>query len=270
MIKKYFLLTSLLVAGFILINAKSITKSINAALIEKSVARISDNLYAGKYEVSNNLYRQFLNDLRADKRDFDLKTCQIDSMNWTRINNGSMEVYATLYHVHPAYYEYPGVNISYEAANLFCVWLMDKYNSFPKRKFNKVRFRLPSEDEWIMAAKGRHPNQIYANGDSVRNKKGLLMYNFDASKEPGYKPNNTAKKANDNVEALAPCESYWPNDYGLYNMCGNVSEMTSTKGFAKGGNFIGNAEMIRIDARDYYEKTNCILGFRYYMDVINH
>src|ERR1022692_504433 len=182
MIKKYFLLSCLIVVGLILINAKSPTKPITAALIEKSVARIADNFYAGKYEVSNNLYRQFLNDLRVNKREYDLKICQIDSMNWTRVNNGSVEVYVTLYHAHPAYYEYPVVNISYDAAVLFCVWLTDKYNSFPKRKFNKVRFRLPTEDEWMMAARGGHPNYIYANGDSVRNKKGLLMYNFDASK----------------------------------------------------------------------------------------
>jgi formylglycine-generating enzyme required for sulfatase activity len=29
---------------------------------------------------------------------------------------------------------------------------------------------------------------------------------------------------NDNAEITAPVYSYWPNDYGLYNMAGNVSE----------------------------------------------
>ena len=29
---------------------------------------------------------------------------------------------------------------------------------------------------------------------------------------------------NDNADVTAPIYSYWPNDYGLYNMSGNVSE----------------------------------------------
>jgi gliding motility-associated lipoprotein GldJ len=33
-----------------------------------------------------------------------------------------------------------------------------------------------------------------------------------------------AGKLNDNADVTAPVYSYWPNDYGLYNMAGNVSE----------------------------------------------
>ena len=33
-----------------------------------------------------------------------------------------------------------------------------------------------------------------------------------------------AGKLNDNADITAPVFSYWPNDYGLYNMAGNVSE----------------------------------------------
>ena len=33
-----------------------------------------------------------------------------------------------------------------------------------------------------------------------------------------------AGQLNDNAEITAPVYSYWPNDYGLYNMAGNVSE----------------------------------------------
>ena len=34
----------------------------------------------------------------------------------------------------------------------------------------------------------------------------------------------TAGKLNDNADKTAPVISYWPNEYGLYNMAGNVSE----------------------------------------------
>jgi formylglycine-generating enzyme required for sulfatase activity len=33
-----------------------------------------------------------------------------------------------------------------------------------------------------------------------------------------------ARSLNDNADVTAPVFSYWPNDYGLYNMAGNVSE----------------------------------------------
>ena len=33
-----------------------------------------------------------------------------------------------------------------------------------------------------------------------------------------------AGKLNDNADVTAPVYSYWPNDYGLFNMAGNVSE----------------------------------------------
>ena len=36
-----------------------------------------------------------------------------------------------------------------------------------------------------------------------------------------------AGKLNDNAVITAPVYAYWPNDYGLYNMAGNVSEWTS-------------------------------------------
>jgi formylglycine-generating enzyme required for sulfatase activity len=33
-----------------------------------------------------------------------------------------------------------------------------------------------------------------------------------------------AGRLNDNADITAPVSSYWPNDYGLYNMAGNVAE----------------------------------------------
>ena len=33
-----------------------------------------------------------------------------------------------------------------------------------------------------------------------------------------------AGNLNDNADITAPVRSFWPNDYGLYNMAGNVSE----------------------------------------------
>src|ERR1035437_10704800 len=63
------------------------------------------------------------------------------------------------------------------------------------------------------------------NGHIVRNAdekyKGQMMGNFKRGKGDNM---GVAGYLNDNADIPAPVHSYWPNDYGLYNMAGNVSE----------------------------------------------
>jgi formylglycine-generating enzyme required for sulfatase activity len=267
--KQIFRTLCIIIIGLMLINGKKDENTIDAKYIENSVAKISDNLYAGKYEVSNIMYQQFLNELEINNRTEDLKIAQIDSIGWMSDKQNYNQPLVTLYHKHPAYYNYPVVNISYEAANLFCAWLTEKYNAYPKRKFNKARFRLPTEVEWKFAAHGGHPNSVFSNGDTIRaSKNGAMMYNFNAVKYFKLIGNTSQAQINENADILAPCKSYWANDYGLYNMSGNAAEMINDKGFAKGGSFLTGETSLRIDAIMYYQKSACDLGFRYFMDVV--
>ena len=63
------------------------------------------------------------------------------------------------------------------------------------------------------------------NGSSLRNgdskNQGKIMANFKRGRGDNM---GVAGNLNDNADITAPVRSYWPNDYGLYNMAGNVSE----------------------------------------------
>lgn len=102
----------------------------------------------------------------------------------------------------------------------------------------KPAFRLPSEAEWEYAALGLAGNSQYENiedgkiypwnGMGVRSPKkrtrGMIMANFKRGTGDNM---GVAGSLNDKADITAPVRSYEPNDFGLYNMAGNVNEWTA-------------------------------------------
>jgi len=84
-------------------------------------------------------------------------------------------------------------------------------------------FRLPNEMQWEWAARGGRNEAPYPwGGPYLVNKKGCYLANFKPLR---------GNYAADGGLYTVPVNKYWPNDYGLYNMAGNVSEWTSSTYF---------------------------------------
>lgn len=99
---------------------------------------------------------------------------------------------------------YPVVHVAYEDAVAYCKW---------------AGRRLPTEAEWEYAARAGREDQIYFWGDETSKLPEM------ANTWNGEFPNTN--DLSDNFEGAAPVRSFPPNDFGLYDMAGNVWEFTS-------------------------------------------
>lgn len=127
------------------------------------------------------------------------------------------------YFYHQSYGDYPVVGVTWGQANAFCNWRTKKKNDYLREKKGSTLvpdFRLPTEAEWEYAARGGLEFATYPWGTgSTTSDRGCFLANFKP-----VRGNYAVDGALYTVEA----DSYNANDYGLYNMAGNVSEWTNT------------------------------------------
>ncbi|MEX0636043.1 MAG: SUMF1/EgtB/PvdO family nonheme iron enzyme [Ferruginibacter sp.] len=155
-----------------------------------------------------------------------------DSLCWVRDFTYSYnEPMAKKYYSHPAFGNYPVVGVNWKQATAFCEWRTSFLNSFleSKKKSSESDFRLPTEAQWEYAARGGRSQSPYPwGGPYLRNKKGCLLANF----KPG-----RGNYPEDGGFYTVRADAYWPNDFGLYNMAGNVAEWTSSLFYEGAYNF---------------------------------
>jgi formylglycine-generating enzyme required for sulfatase activity len=241
---------------------KDAEKSFTAKDVESNFVKINDSLFVYPTETTNSMYQLFLNALKEANKTAELKTAAINNEGWL---NGpvSIESYVTLYSTDPKFKEYPVVNITHEAAVLFCEWYTEMYNAQSGRKYKKVKFHLPTNEEWIAATKPGVEGNLFSTGKSVRNEKGIYLCNYRQTEVKEARIEQT-----DNADITTPAKSYWPNSIGVYNLSGNVAEMLITKGLSKGGSFKTTVDELEVEAVSSYEGSSSDLGFRVFMDIV--
>ena len=98
---------------------------------------------------------------------------------------------------------YPVVHIAYEDAKAYCEW---------------ANRRLPTEAEWESAAQGNYKNAVFPWGDDLK------LLNSNANTWQGKFP--VKNESIDGYEMIAPVKSFPANSIGIFDMVGNVWEIT--------------------------------------------
>ena len=204
------------------------------------------------------------------------------------------------YHEHPAYHYHPLVGVSYEQAVEYCKWRTDrvfegiliekgiisvnfdqvsksyfsienyfngKYlNIKPDFSIPYVEFRLPTKTEWEQLAYGGldfvgNPYGIDFSKKYIQEdltKDSILFRYFHLT------PKTLKVKSDTNTLVAIPpmMNKTLKNNFGLYSMHDNVSELVYEKGIFKGGSFNSKMEDSQIYKDFEYEGSNAWLGFR--------
>ncbi|MDR1592850.1 MAG: formylglycine-generating enzyme family protein [Prevotellaceae bacterium] len=217
-----------------------------------------------------------------------------DTLVWIRdFFNSYNDPYAKSYFWHPAFDFYPVAGVSWRQASAFCHWRSHhakekKYrNQYPSQDY-----RLPMEVEYEYAARGGLEGGLYPWGSMYNaNSSGCFLANF--------KPQR-GDYALDGFSRTSPVAQYEPNDFGLYDMAGNVAEWindaydenayeathdlvptyhqqvtkkdkaSKKRKVVRGGSWKDVSYFLQTGARDYnyMDSTHSYIGFRTVRDAV--
>ncbi|MEM9324551.1 MAG: SUMF1/EgtB/PvdO family nonheme iron enzyme [Bacteroidota bacterium] len=236
----------------------------NAYVETKSVA--VKEFFIAKQEVTNKQYRSFQAQLKASGRLEEYNQAMVIGKNWSLANAPAAEDEG--YHSHPAYDRFPVVNISHQAAELYCEWLAAALQEEVPMGY-EVTARLPTRAEWIRAARAdgempyawNSPYLTLPNGNYRCNFRRLGPEHIHFNEETGA---YEIVQEYDGVDVTlsGPVEAYEPNHFGIYNMCGNVAEMIDQEGMAAGGHYNSSGYDVRVESTMPFDGPSPYVGFR--------
>jgi formylglycine-generating enzyme required for sulfatase activity len=210
-----------------------------------NIQSISKPIYMAEFEVTNALYSAFD------------KTHSSRFMDILGKDQTSPGIDARLPNL-------PVIRVSYNEARAYAKWLSKKLGK---------KFRLPTESEWEYAARAGTDTDFYwgastADFGQFANLSDKTMSKFNARQTFNYYLR--IDSSNDGAQVQTTPGKYKPNDFGLYDMIGNVREWTSTKSdsagrrVTKGGSWQELPRWTPVSARVPYQPYQKVfnVGFR--------
>ena len=180
-----------------------------------------DDYYIGKHEVTVELFRAFISETGyitdAEKKG-ETYVCKkvagewdrtlIKGVNWQCDNYGQVRNSSEGNH--------PVIHVSWNDAKAFCDWLTRKTGQ---------TFRLPTESEWEYAARGGNKSRKYIySGSDILDNVGWFWQNSGDKYLNGLDDNWDYQLLLDNNSKTHSVGMKNPNELGIYDMSGNVSE----------------------------------------------
>ncbi|RYY00629.1 hypothetical protein EON78_00615 [bacterium] len=203
-------------------------------------------------EVSIKRYKFFLKALLDSGRHDDYRIAYPDtSLERTQSELISRNSFRSKILADKYFENFPINNISIEAAELYCKWLTEQYKT-RSEGFPTPVFRIPTRREWIYASRGGNNRRNYGFAiNTLRNNKGYYQCSFRNVQQenlfrdrftPPYLEYRDYYKELDNVSylntaykfkmkdfnvtgSIVPVYFFSPNEYGVYNMTGNLEEL---------------------------------------------
>jgi len=218
--------------------------------IERTVTVSS--FYMDETEVANIHWLEYLFYIKRDSSEEFYKSALPDTTVW-EAELSYNDPYVEHYLRYPGFRYFPVVGITWEQANDYCAWRTAVVNKKLAEEAGievsldggripletgvvLPNYRLPSEAEWEYAAmalvgtqwldENQTHRRLYPwDGHALRNPYGREMGVFLANFKRGRGDYaGISGKLNDGAMITDYIYSHPPNDYGLYNMAGNVNE----------------------------------------------
>ncbi|MFC2113878.1 formylglycine-generating enzyme family protein [Bacteroidota bacterium] len=257
--------------------------------------KVSENLYADKTEIANIDYREYMywnKDVFGEESDI-YQNSLPDTLLWA-YQDTALKIPMITYYRHPIYNYYPVMGISYKQALDYISWRSDrvmemllvrnkiiqphpqqdsntcftieKYFAGRYMNYKAIKtlpvphYRLPSPDEWEKLA-GKE-NDTLAKSEMISenvkktSKSDKFLYNtseffdFQKTKYPNSLTFTTQRM------------SFPANSNKLYDLIGNVAEMTTLEGIAKGGSWQHSLDESDVSKNQLYTHAENWLGFR--------
>jgi formylglycine-generating enzyme len=174
--------------------------------------RITRPCYFGLCEVTRGQFAQFISatgyrtvgedipgGMSLDDTEIGVKWDQVKHFTWRQPG-------------FPQQDDHPVVEITWREAAEYCEWLTHKEGK---------KYRLPTEAEWEYACRAGTVGRYYNGSDP---EEVVQIANFADATSHAVFPHWKGVKSSDGYVYTAPVRQFRPNNFGLYDMLGNVSE----------------------------------------------